>query len=82
MSEPVTKITTNSEPCLTMLLEKLRKSDWSSADCCVKDQPWLLQESKETARVSHTHCSIVPLVNSARISTYTEDTQTVLIWQL
>ena len=53
-SEPVAKIN-NPEPCLTMLLEKLRKSDWSFGDCCLylqhtfEDQPWLLRESGETA---------------------------------
>ena len=42
--------------------EKLRKSKWSLADCCVyaqhvfEDQPWLLRETEETngsARKSH-----------------------------
>ena len=47
-----------------------------------KDQPWLLRESGETGcayiQNSHAHRSIVPFVISARISTYTEVTQTVL----
>ena len=34
-SQPVAKITTDSEPCMTMLLEKLRKSDRSLEDCCL-----------------------------------------------
>ena len=29
VSQPFAKITIDSEPCMTMLLEKLRKSDWS-----------------------------------------------------
>ena len=39
---------------MTMLLEKLRKSDRSLGDCCLclqhlfKDQPWLLRVSGET----------------------------------
>ena len=52
-SQPVAKITIDPEPCMTMLLEKLRKSDRSLGDCCLclqymfKDQPWLLQVSGE-----------------------------------
>ena len=34
MSQPVTKITTNPEPCVTMMLEKLRKSGWFLVDSC------------------------------------------------
>ena len=29
VSQPVARITTNPEPCIAMLLEKLQKSDWS-----------------------------------------------------
>ena len=53
-SQPFTKITIDPEPCMTMLLEKLRKSDWSLRDCCLclqhifKDEPWLLWVSGET----------------------------------
>ena len=43
-----------------------------------KNQPWLLRESGETARISHAYRSIVPSVISAHISTYTEVTQTLL----
>ena len=68
----VARITTNLEPCITMLLEKLQKSDWSLADCCVylqhtfKNQPRLLWESGEissAARNSHVLRSIMSLVN-------------------
>ena len=34
-SQPVAKITIDTEPCMTMLLEKLRKSDRSLGDCCL-----------------------------------------------
>ena len=50
-SQPAAKITIDLEPCMTMLLEKLRKSDRSLGDCCLclqhmfKDQPWLLRVS-------------------------------------
>ena len=79
MSQPVVRIITNPEPCITMLLEKLRKSDGSLADCYLylqhvfKDQVWLLWESRESicaARNSHSHCLIVPSIYSTRISTY------------
>ena len=33
--QPVTKITIDTEPCMTMLLEKLRKSERSLGDCCL-----------------------------------------------
>ena len=75
-SQPVAKITTDPEPCMAMLLEKLRKSDRSLGDCCLclhhmfKDQPWLLRVSGETrsaARNSQAYCS---------------NTQTLLTWKL
>ena len=53
-NQPVAKITIDPEPCMTMLLEKLRKSDRSLGDCCLclqhmfKDQQWLLRVSGET----------------------------------
>ena len=34
MSQLVMKITTNSEPCVTMMLEKLQKSGWFLVDSC------------------------------------------------
>ena len=34
-SQPVAKITIDPEPCMAMLLEKLRKSDRSLGDCCL-----------------------------------------------
>ena len=34
-SQPVAKITTDPEPCMAMLLEKLQKSDQSLRDCCL-----------------------------------------------
>ena len=43
-----------------------------------KNQPWLLQESGETARNLNARHSIVPFVNSAHIFTYRESTQTLL----
>ena len=43
-----------------------------------KNQPWLLQESGETAQNLHVHRSIVLFVNSGHIFTYTETTQTLL----
>ena len=67
----------NPEPCMTMLLEKLQKSDRCLGDCCLclqhmlKDQPWLLQESGETrsaARNSQAYRSHVPSVMLALIS--------------
>ena len=82
-----TKITIDLEPCMTMLLEKLRKRDRSLTDCCLclqhifKDEPWLLWVSGETrwdARNSQAYRSNVPSVNSAHISTYREATQTLL----
>ena len=33
-SQPFAKITLDPEPCMTMLLEKLQKSDRSLEDCC------------------------------------------------
>ena len=54
VSQPVVQITIDPEPCMTMLLEKLRKSDRSLGGCCLclphmfKDQPWLLRVSEET----------------------------------
>ena len=71
------------EPCVTMLLEKLRKSDRSLDDCCLclqhmfKDEPWLLRVSGETrwaARNSQAYRSNVPSVNCAHISTDTQAT--------
>ena len=90
-SQPIAKITIDPEPCITMLLEKLRKNDRSLGDCCLclqhmfKDQPWLLQVSGETrsaARNSQVYRSNVLSVNSADISTHTEATQTLLTWEL
>ena len=87
MSQPVAKITIDPEPCMTMVLEKLRKSDQSLGDCCLclqhmfKDQPWLLWVSGETrsaARNSQAYCLNVPSVNCTHISTHTEATQTLL----
>ena len=85
-SQPVTKITIDPEPCMTMLLEKLRKSERSLGDCChcllhmSKDQPWLLWVSGETrlaARNSQAYRLNVPSVNSAHISTHTEASCTI-----
>ena len=51
---PVAKIIIDPEQCMTMLLEKLRKSDQFLGDCCLclqhmfTDQPWLLRVSRET----------------------------------
>ena len=90
-SQPVAKITVDPEPCMAMVLEKLRKSVQCLGDCChclqriFKDQPWLLQVSgntKSAARNSQAYCSNVPSVNSAHISTHTEATQTLLTWEL
>ena len=90
-SQPVAKITIDPEPCMTMLLEKLRKSDRSLGDCCLylqhmfKDQPGLLRVSGETRSAvlnSQVYRSNVPSVNSANISTHTEATQTLLTWEL
>ena len=82
-SQPVAKITIDPEQCMAMLLEKLRKSDWSLRDCCLclqhmfKDQPWMLWVSGETrsaARNSQAYRLNVLSVKSAYISTYTEAT--------
>ena len=90
-SQPVAKITIDPESCMTILLEKLRKSGRSLGDCCLclqhifKDQPWLLRvsgEMRSAARNSQAYISNVPSVNSACISTHTEATQTLLIWEL
>ena len=35
VSQPFAKITIDPEPCITMLLEKLCKSDRSLGDCCL-----------------------------------------------
>ena len=54
VSQSVAKITIDPEPCMPMLLEKLRKSDRSLGHCCLclehafKDQPWLLRVSGDT----------------------------------
>ena len=91
MSQPVAKITIDLEPCMTMLLEKLQKSDLSLGDCCLclqhifKNQPWLLRVSGETrsaARNSKAYRSNVPSVNSAHISPHIEATQTLLTCEL
>ena len=90
-SQPIAKITIDPEACMTMLVVKLRKSDWSLGDCCLclqhmfKDQPWLLWVSRETksaARHSQTYRSNMPSVTSTHISTHTEATQTLLTWEL
>ena len=53
-SQPVAKIIIGMEPCMTLLLEKLQKSDRSLGGCCLclqhifKAQPWLLRVSGET----------------------------------
>ena len=60
--EAVAKIITIPEPCLTVLLEKLREFFFT-------DQPWLLQKRGETARISHVHCSIVLSVDSTHLCT-------------
>ena len=82
-SQHVAQITNDPEPFLTMLLEKLRKSDRCLGDCCLclqhmfKDQPWLLQvsgETRSTARNSQAYRSNVPSVNCTHISTDTEAT--------
>ena len=91
MRQPVAKITIDPEPCMTMLLEKLRKSDRSLGDCCLclqhifKDLPWLLRvsgEMRSAAQNSQAYRSNVPSVISAHISTFTEATQTLLTWEL
>ena len=90
-SKPFAKITIDPEPCMTMLLEKLRKSDRSLRDCylCLqhifKGKPWLLWVSGEmmwAARNSQVYRSNVLSVNSTHICTYTEATQTLLTWEL
>ena len=90
-SWPVAKITIDPEPCMTILLEKLQKSDRSIGDCCLcvqhmsKDQPWLLRVSGETrfsVRNSQAYRSNMPSINSTDISTHTEATQTLLTWEL
>ena len=78
MSHPVVRITTNPEACITMLLEKLRKSNWSLAECCIYVQHIVKNQMNGGAQNSHVHLSIMLLVNSARISTYTKATQTLL----
>ena len=86
-SEPVAKITIDPEPFMTMLLEKLRKSDQCLGDCCLclqhmfKDRPWLLRvsgETRSTARNSQAYRSNVSSFNCAHNSTDTEATQTLL----
>ena len=68
---------------MTMLLEKLQKSDRSLDDCCLclqhilKDQPWLLRvsgEMKLATRNLQVYRSNVLSVNTTHISTYTEAT--------
>ena len=70
-SQPVAKITIDPEPCMAMLLEKLRKSDRSLGGYCLcvqhtfKDQPWMLRVSGDTrsaARNSQAYRSNVPYV--------------------
>ena len=90
-SQLIAKITIDPEPCMAMLLEKLRKSDRSLGDYCLclqhicKDQPWLLRVSGDTrsaAQNSQAYRSNVPSVKSAHISTHTEATQTLLTREL
>ena len=82
-SQPFVKITIDPEPCMTMLLEKLRKSDRSLRACylCLqhtfKDEPWLIM-----MWVSGETRSCRPLIALDHISTYTEATQTLLTWEL
>ena len=90
-SQPIAKMTIDSELCTTVLLERLRKSDRSLGDCCLclqhifKDQPWLLRVSGETRSAacdSQAYRLNVPPVNSTHISTHTDATQTLLTWEL
>ena len=85
-SQPVAKITIDLEPCMTMLLEKLRKSDWTLEDCCLclphifEDQPWLLQVSGETrwaAQNSQAYHSNMPSVSSAHVALCLIDQQQI-----
>ena len=80
-SQPFAKITIDPEPCMTMLLEKLRKSDRSSQHT-FKDEPWLMWVSGETRWGARNSQAYRSNVNSAHISTYTEATQTLLTWEL
>ena len=85
-TSPVAKITTNLEPCIIMLLEKLQKQQLIfgrllSLSATYIQGPSMLRQSGEiscAAQNTHAHCSIVSSVNSAHISTYTETTQTLL----
>ena len=90
-SQPVAKITIDPEPCMTMLLKKLQKSDRSLGDYCLcmqhifKDQPGLLRvsgEMRSATRNSQAYRFNVLSVNTAHISTHTEATQTLLNWEL
>ena len=88
-SQPVAKIAIDLEPCMTMLLEKLRKSDQSLEDCCLclehifKDQPWLLRVSEETrlaGRNSQVHRWNVPSVNLYSYRGYTNSNNLGTEW--
>ena len=70
-SQLVVKISPDPEPCMAMLLEKLRKIDRSLGDGCLclqhtlKDQSWLLRVSGDIRPNSKVYRSNVPSVNCA-----------------
>ena len=82
------KRTTNPKACVSMPLEKLG-SDLSLVDRYLYLQHFFSKLSRgcygraeRQAVLSHAHRSIMPLVNSVHIFTYTKATQTRLTWQL
>ena len=82
VTQPVTRMTTKSEPILSEKAQKRLAFGRLTSLHIFKDQPWLLWESGETGCATYnscSHCSIMLSVSSTHISTYTEATQ---IWEL
>ena len=86
--EPACHNNKNLEPCMTMLLEKLRKCNWSLEDCCHLQGLAMVAigrvEKRAVLLKTHTriNCLIVPYQLIALISLLIVATQVVLPWQL
>ena len=71
-SQPFAKITIDPEPCMTMLLEKLRKSDRSLRDCCLclqhifKDEPCMAAMGEWRDEVGRSKLTSVSLERAVR----------------
>ena len=75
MSQPVARITANLEPCIAILLEKLRISDWSLERLMSVSVTYFQGSAMATTgkwRESHSQRSIVPSLSSADIAEATQ----------